>query len=47
MIDPDGVLRPLRPVPPSPQDMDSAAAEKARRLIRDAALLRAIELLRR
>ena len=47
MIDPDGVLRPLRPVPPSPQDVDSAAAEQARKIIRDAALLRAIELLRR
>jgi hypothetical protein len=47
MIDPDGVLRPLRPVLPSPRDVDNAAAEQARRLIRDAALLRAIELLRR
>jgi len=44
MIDPDAVLRPLRP---PKQDVDSAAAEQARKIIRDAALLRAIELLRR
>jgi hypothetical protein len=44
MIDPDGVFRPLRP---PKQDVDSAAAEQARKIIRDAALLRAIELLRR
>jgi hypothetical protein len=44
LIDPDGVLRPLRP---PKRDVDVAAAEQARKTARDAALLRAIEQLRR
>jgi hypothetical protein len=47
VIDPDGPMRPLRPRPPPPPPKagDTLAAEAARRIKRDAALVRAIEIL--